>query len=466
MIIIEPLHHTCAEHHTRIVIRTMEETMKQEKKRQEQKDKTQILIEDLLKSRKHGLTITEIMQKTGLARHTVLARLHYLEGSGPIEHRKINMAKLYYWKEDNEDEDEQPHPLPEEKKEHHHLHQKHVKMRSIKEHHLRKQEKKTIHSEQSEARKESKKESRLKGSRLDTAKLDMAKLKEEIEAKLKDKKITNVQAQIKEQREPIKHKIEKIRKDKVEKKERKGKEYFMTGVPGFDDLLVDGIPQGASVIVAGGAGSGKTIFCSQILNHYASQGKKCLYMSFEESEERLIEHMEDFGWDPKHLIKKGTLMIKRFNPFDITRSVDALLMKARGELLIDIEPIIFPPEFVPEMIVVDSLTAIGSAFSGKEDSYRIYIEQLFRFFEKMKTLSFLVSETEQIPTKFSDTGVEEFLADGVIVLYSMKHGNIRENAIEVLKLRGAEHKKRIVAFKITREGVVVYPEQEIFEEIE
>jgi len=80
----------------------------------------------------------------------------------------------------------------------------------------------------------------------------------------------------------------------------------------------------------------------------------------------------------------------------------------------------------------------------------------------MKANSLLITETEQIPKVFSKTGVEEFLADGVVVLYNIKRGNIRERAIEILKLRGAEHQKRIVAFEVTREGVIVYPEQEVF----
>lgn len=67
-----------------------------------------------------------------------------------------------------------------------------------------------------------------------------------------------------------------------------------------------------------------------------------------------------------------------------------------------------------------------------------------------------------MPTIFSTTGVEEFLADGVIVLYHFKQGNVRENGIEVLKLRGAKHQKKIVALQITDEGIVVYPEQELF----
>ncbi len=174
------------------------------------------------------------------------------------------------------------------------------------------------------------------------------------------------------------------------------------------------------VLVAGGAGSGKTILCLQTFNYHASHGEKCFYMSFEESEKRLKEHMNEFGWDADKLIKSGNLKIKRMSPFEITRSVEGMLEKEKGELLIDIDPVILPEGFKPDFIVVDSLTAIASAFTGKEDSYRIYIEQLFRFFENMDANAFLITETKQIPEIFSTTGVEEFLADGVIVIYSIR----------------------------------------------
>ena len=62
-----------------------------------EKDKTRITIEDLLKSHTEGLTIQEIMNSIGLARHTVLSRLHQLVGEGKVKIRQINMAKLHYW---------------------------------------------------------------------------------------------------------------------------------------------------------------------------------------------------------------------------------------------------------------------------------------------------------------------------------------------------------------------------------
>ena len=65
----------------------------------EAKDKTKIKLIDLLKSHTKGLTIKEIIDKTGLARPTVLTRLHNLIWEGKVEVRQTGMAKLHFWKE-------------------------------------------------------------------------------------------------------------------------------------------------------------------------------------------------------------------------------------------------------------------------------------------------------------------------------------------------------------------------------
>ncbi len=290
-------------------------------------------------------------------------------------------------------------------------------------------------------------------------KIDLSALKADIEKALNsgESRMKNHEDQIKVQRAPL----EKIKDLKFKNKGPVSK-FVNTGIPGFDELFQEGIPKGSNVLVAGGAGSGKTIFCLQTLAYHAAKGDKCFYMSFEESEDKLKQHMREFGWDADKMVKSGKLKIERINPFEITRNVDAMLAKEKGELLIELEPVILPKNFKPDFIVLDSLTAIASAFTGKEDSYRIYIEQLFRFFERLGCTSFLITETKQIPEVFSTSGVEEFLADGVIVLYNIKRGDIRENAVEILKMRGEKHQKKIVAMQITDKGLIVYPEQEVF----
>ncbi len=241
---------------------------------------------------------------------------------------------------------------------------------------------------------------------------------------------------------------------------------FMTGIRGLDKLFREGIPWGNSVIIEGGPGSGKTIFCLQLANEFCKRGLKVLYMSFEEPEKRLRSHMRSFGWSPEDHEKKGLLMLKRFNALDIARSVEALLSEAKRELLIDIQPVLIPREFEPDLVCIDSLSSITSAFSGEESRFRIYMEQLFRYLEGHNITSFLIRETAN-PTHIGGSFIEQgeavsFLSDGIIVIYNVIYDSgKRDRALEVLKMRGEDIDRKIVKTTIESKGFVVYPEQQL-----
>ncbi|MEM3373972.1 MAG: ATPase domain-containing protein [Candidatus Woesearchaeota archaeon] len=251
-----------------------------------------------------------------------------------------------------------------------------------------------------------------------------------------------------------------------EKSNEKNKEiYFLTGIQGFDDLVGKGFPKGSQILVSGGPGTMKTTFCLQILTNLSKKGHKCLYLTFEEPEENLIRNVSSYGWNIQDLIKNKKLMIKSLDPFKMSRNVETLLAQARGELLIEINEAknLLPNDFDPEFVVIDSLSAISAGFFGKKEGYRAYMSQIFDTFRKMKINTFLITEIEHSTTRYSQSGVEEFLADGVIALYNFRQGNQRINAIEIIKLRGVEHKKRIVPFKaIANQGIIVYPLEELF----
>jgi KaiC/GvpD/RAD55 family RecA-like ATPase len=184
-------------------------------------------------------------------------------------------------------------------------------------------------------------------------------------------------------------------------------------------------------------------------------------MSFEEPEYRLKGHMKKFGWNPEEYEKKGLLMIKRFNALDIARSVEALLSEAKKELLIEVQPVLIPRDFKPDFLLVDSLSAIASAFSGEENRFRVYMEQLFRYLEINKITSLLIRETSN-PTHVGLTFVEKaeavsFLSDGIISIYNVIYANgKRGRALEVLKVRGVNIKRAIVEAEITKKGFVVH----------
>ncbi len=268
--------------------------------------------------------------------------------------------------------------------------------------------------------------------------------------------------------------VKKLKKEFLDKEKRtvKGEingenKFFKTGIKGFDALFSSncGIPKGAAVLVEGGPGSGKTLFCLTTLNNLCNMGKKGLYMSFEESEESLIQHMENFNWKPREHIKKGLLRIKRFDAIDVSRSIEALLSAAKKELLIEVDPVFFPEDFDPDFVVIDSLTSIASAFSGQESRFRIYMEQLFRYLEAHKITNFLIREVSSpshVGTTFKEQGeAVSFLSDGIIVIYNVIYDSgERGAAIEILKMRGTEFKKRIVELKIINgKGLEINPEK-------
>ncbi|MGM5480838.1 MAG: RAD55 family ATPase [Nanobdellota archaeon] len=253
------------------------------------------------------------------------------------------------------------------------------------------------------------------------------------------------------------------RQDKFSVTSKNARQYVKTGIGGFDKLIEKGIPRGSASLICGGPGSGKTIFCLQAAIRAAEAGETCLFMSFEERLDRLREHMRDFGWNPEKLEAQGKLILKRYDPYELTRSVEAMMEKAKGELMIDISPVIFPDGVNPDKVIVDSLSSVAAAFSQREDAYRTYIEQLFKLFEQMNVTSFFISELVETRLEQGGSAVEQFLADNVIIIYNIKKQNIRESAIEILKMRGTKFQKKIVAMQIVNgAGMVVYPEQRVY----
>jgi KaiC/GvpD/RAD55 family RecA-like ATPase len=188
-----------------------------------------------------------------------------------------------------------------------------------------------------------------------------------------------------------------------------------------------------------------------------------MYVSFEENTDRIVNSMESFGWDVKKYIENGSFIIQKINPLDILRMKFGTIggSGSATELSYKIKPLVIPKDFQPDVIVVDSLSAIIAVSVTKDKNYRVYLQQLFSFFEETGATSLLITETDPMPIRFSETGIEEFLADGIIVLYNLQQKETRENAIEVLKMRYGKHEKKMVLLTITDKGIKVFPDKRV-----
>lgn len=239
-----------------------------------------------------------------------------------------------------------------------------------------------------------------------------------------------------------------------------------TGIEGLDEMFITEIPRGNTVVIEGSAGSGKTLMSLQMLYNAVKRGEKALFMSFEEPKDALIHHMLEFGWDVRPYVESGQLRIENYSTLDVTKSVEALLSQAEGSMVIEIKPRIFPDDFDPDVVVLDSLTSISSAFTGEESRFRIYMEQLFNYIKEQEMTAFLIKEAP-VPAHTGENVAAErtavnFLADGILALYNaIGLGGDRQRALEIVKMRGCNFESGVRKFDISDEGITVYPDAQL-----
>lgn len=242
----------------------------------------------------------------------------------------------------------------------------------------------------------------------------------------------------------------KVKKEEF-KPERGSEERVQTGIPGLDEVMSGGFEKDSINLVSGGAGTGKSIFAMQfIVNGIKDFNEPGIYITFEEEKAKLQRHMLKMGWDLKKLEAEKKLEIVEYAPDRVKK----MLSEGGGE----IEWVM--AKLKAKRLVIDSLTAFALLFKDELARREAFLN-LFKIIEKWDCTALLVVEHESDMERHDSIDVE-FEADGIILLYYLRKGDIRNRALEILKLRGSKHASRIFPMKITDEGVKIYPEEAVF----
>jgi KaiC/GvpD/RAD55 family RecA-like ATPase len=225
-------------------------------------------------------------------------------------------------------------------------------------------------------------------------------------------------------------------------------ERLKTGIPGLDEIIGGGIPNNHLLLVTGTAGAGKTIFCSQYIYQGITKYKdNAIYLSFEEPVDSIKTNLKTFGWDFDKLEKQGTLSFIRYDPYHIEDVFDMLESTIR--------------EIKATRVVVDSISALGLHIRDQGE-LRSMIFNLSNILRKLNCTSVLSSEIVPGSSGISRYGVEEFVTDGVIVMYYERIASTFSRAVQVWKMRGSSHSEKLHPYKIDPEGIRIYPEEEAF----
>jgi KaiC/GvpD/RAD55 family RecA-like ATPase len=110
------------------------------------------------------------------------------------------------------------------------------------------------------------------------------------------------------------------------------------------------------------------------------------------------------------------------------------------------------------------LDSISSLILLESDKFKVRqeIHGIIDMLEELGRTSLILTEMPGGTEGLSKFGVEEFLLQGVIVIYNTKKGSKRARGLEVLKMRGTKHSDKICLMVMTDKGIVVYPEESLF----
>lgn len=217
-----------------------------------------------------------------------------------------------------------------------------------------------------------------------------------------------------------------------------------TGIKTLDLLVREGIPYGSSLLVAGVAGTGKSMLCLEFVYQGAKAGEKGIYFSFEETEERLRATARHVGWDLDKEIERGMVEIVFIPQPDIMVEAHLLMIRDRIEKL------------GAARVAIDS----ASVFLHKVKDPQIIREKVFQLaslVQNAQAVGFFVTDIPYGSRKISRFGVEETVVDGVVILSSTVKGLKRKRYLEVYKLRNTDHVKGLHPMEIGEGGVTVSP---------
>jgi circadian clock protein KaiC len=228
-----------------------------------------------------------------------------------------------------------------------------------------------------------------------------------------------------------------------------------TGIASFDVIAKGGLPRNRTTLVSGTAGSGKTVFAMQFLAEgILGSGEPGVFVTFEESAEDIRKNMNSFGWPLEQWEREKKLLFVDASPDPEVEIVEAGSFDL-GALLVRVQHAVSKTN--AQRVSVDSLGAIFSQFSDQS----IVRRELFRIawaLKQMGVTALLTAERVHEYGPVARFGIEEFIADNVIILRNALDAENRRRTIEILKFRGTDHQKGEYPFTIiSGRGLVVIP---------
>lgn len=224
-----------------------------------------------------------------------------------------------------------------------------------------------------------------------------------------------------------------------------------SGIQGLDEITGGGLPKGRPTLVCGSAGAGKTLMAMEFLVRGATDYKEPgVFVAFEENAEELVKNVASLGFDLDDLQNRKKVYLEHIR-------VERSEIEETGEY--DLEALFIRIDYAVKSIGAKRvvLDTIESLFSGlpNVNILRAELRRLFRWMKNQGLTAVITAERGE--GQLTRHGLEEYVADCVILLDHRVDNQVSTRRLRVVKYRGSTHGTNEYPFIITEKGISILP---------
>jgi circadian clock protein KaiC len=206
-------------------------------------------------------------------------------------------------------------------------------------------------------------------------------------------------------------------------------------------LAGEGYFKGSTVLITGQAGTGKTSFGVEFVREACKNGKKALFITFEESPSQIVRNMRSIGIDLEPFLKSSLLQIHADRPTSYGLEMH----------LVTIHKLV--NEFKPDVVVLDPISSLMAV--GDEVEVRSTLVRMVDFL-KMNGATSLFTDLKRSERPRQSSMISS-LVDTWVLLEDVEANGERNRILRLIKSRGMPHSNQIREFHITSTGIDLIP---------